>query len=265
MNSKILLNREHENRLIIGRVDQPICGLHFHSHIEVYLITEGEVEVWINEKQTVLHEGECVLALPFDTHGYHSSGKASAAYLIIPADLCPPFTAAVQGKYPKEPFFKDRSLFEQLMRRFEEIEQTDDDLIRQGHVYVLLGTLLQKLQFERERHPVDPPLAARLLSYVSTHIEEELTLRSIAAALGYNANYLSAYFRNTLQIGLPQYINLLRLRRAVLMMHSSDLTVSECAYAAGFSSLRTFYRAFEREFHCAPTRYLRDKNSGGFR
>ena len=32
--------------------------LHFHSQIELIQVTEGAVEVWINEKKYVLREGD---------------------------------------------------------------------------------------------------------------------------------------------------------------------------------------------------------------
>ncbi len=264
MKPNFFINREHENRLIVGRTDHPHSSLHFHSHIEVYLVTSGEVEVWINDRRAVLGAGECAVALPYDTHGYRAHKKASALYLIIPADLCPPFTAAVQGKSPKEAFLKDEALFQKLTACFEALEQTEEPLSRQGYVFVLLGTLLQKLRLEKESRTVEPPLSARLLSFIAEHLDGDLSLSSVAAALGYNAGYLSSYFKNSMHIGLPDYVNLLRLRQAVLMMKDPRHSIAECAYGSGFASLRTFYRVFEREFHCTPTEYRknnRNKNS----
>ena len=83
-----------------------------------------------------------------------------------------------------------------------------------------------------------------------------LTLASVAHDLGYHPNYLSHLFKSRLRIGFHQYLTLLRLREAVLLMKNENKSITECAFESGFQSLRTFYRAFEAEFGCSPRAFL---------
>jgi len=55
---------------------------------------------------------------------------------------------------------------------------------------------------------------------------------------------------------LIQYVNILRLRNALLLMKNRKHTHTYCALESGFPSVRTFYRVFQSEMHCSPREYL---------
>jgi AraC-like DNA-binding protein len=52
-----------------------------------------------------------------------------------------------------------------------------------------------------------------------------------------------------------RYVNVVRLKNAVLLMRQKKQTVTQIAMDCGFSSTRTFYRAFRQEFGCSPKDY----------
>jgi AraC-like DNA-binding protein len=83
-----------------------------------------------------------------------------------------------------------------------------------------------------------------ILSYIDTHINEQITLESLAREFGYNKSYFSRLFNDHLGISLNNYVNFVRLNRfEQLMAKNSDKSVTELIYEAGFSSTTTFYRA----------------------
>ena len=103
---------------------------------------------------------------------------------------------------------------------------------------------------------MDPGFSAKILLYISQNFREELSLSSIAAAMGYNPSYLSRAFKNSFQIGLNRYITMVRLREAIQLMKDGSKSVLACALESGFRSSRTFYRAFYEAFHCTPKEYF---------
>ena len=56
------------------------------------------------------------------------------------------------------------------------------------------------------------------------------------------------------------YINSLRLVDAVNMLGNENASITEIAYASGFSTLRTFNRAFLKYYGVTPSEYKRIKN-----
>ena len=79
MQAEFHLRREQQNKLEYGQSTHVNRSVHFHSQIEIYLVIEGEIEVWINDKHRILRAGEIAVALSYDTHGYRTVTGSSSA------------------------------------------------------------------------------------------------------------------------------------------------------------------------------------------
>ena len=86
----------------------------------------------------------------------------------------------------------------------------------------------------------------KTLSYISLHLSGELSLRSIAAALGFNATYLSAQFSRERGETLTAYIHTLRLQTARRLLDETDLPVAEVAARVGMVDVAYFSRLFKK-------------------
>jgi transcriptional regulator GlxA family with amidase domain len=58
-------------------------------------------------------------------------------------------------------------------------------------------------------------------------------------------------------VSLVQYIRSQRLRRARRLLRSTDMKVTEVAFASGFSAVTLFNRIFKAETGLSPTRFRR--------
>lgn len=257
---KFHLAREQTTKLFSAPVHNVYCDFHFHSHIEFIIVQEGRIEVTINDKQRILTAGQIGIALSYDAHQFRAMGESRSLCIIIPTDLCPEFIAAVGDRKNQNPYLEDAELFSTACACFDGIQSAANPLSEKGYIYVLLGAALRHMQLAQKQESTSHRLLTDLLLYLSAHYTEDITLSSLAAAVGYNPSYLSRHFTESFQIGIPGYINMLRLRQAVLLMRDSGKTITECAFESGFRSLRTFYRAFQEEFHCSPTVYRKDSS-----
>ena len=95
----------------------------------------------------------------------------------------------------------------------------------------------------------------KTLSYISLHLSGELSLRSIAAALGFNATYLSAQFSRERGETLTAYIHTLRLQTARRLLDETDLPVAEVAARVGMVDVAYFSRLFKKKYGLSPLRY----------
>ena len=125
-----------------------------------------------------------------------------------------------------------------------------------GYLYVVLGIVLENIFLENTEFSVDTELSSKLLFFLNQQFQNEITLNDLSRIFGYSASYLSRYFKDRFGIGLNQYINILRLRNALLLMQEGKNNHTYCALESGFASMRTFYRVFKQEFGCAPREYL---------
>jgi AraC-like DNA-binding protein len=70
---------------------------------------------------------------------------------------------------------------------------------------------------------------------------------------------MSRYFKSNFNITLVKYMTIVKLKNAIMLMHENKYGTTYCSLESGFSSMRTFYRAFYNEFGCSPKEYFEAK------
>lgn len=261
MKAEFLLTREKKRELEVVEIANQEYRLHFHSHIEICLVTDGEMEVWINDQRRVLTKGDISVAWSYDAHAYYTPKYSYNISAIIPPQMFEEFLPLLDNRHASSPFLTDHVLFERLYVLMKELYECEDELTRKGYIYVILGILIKNMSFEENLEQSDRRLSSKVLMYLSEHFREKLNLFDAARSLGYSPNHMSLMFKNTMRLSFNQYLNLLRLREAVILMREGKKSITDCAFESGFQSLRSFYRAFQNEYGCSPREFLNEINS----
>jgi transcriptional regulator GlxA family with amidase domain len=100
-------------------------------------------------------------------------------------------------------------------------------------------------------------LTHRIISYLSEHFQESLTLTELANHLNVSKYYLSRVFSAKLNTNFNKYLNYIRLNYALTLIQSTNYTLTRIRLDSGFESQRTFNRAFMELFHLSPGEYRR--------
>jgi len=256
MEAKFHIIREMIDALDAGLVHNPVVDVHFHSQIEIYIVRSGAVEILVNNRRRIVRAGGFSVALSYDAHGYRATEESDVGYLVIPRSYCAEFLHLISGKHSYFPFIEDESTFALVSDLLDRIISTDNELMRRGYVYVILGKIFEKISTATDPDSYEPQFSADVLIYISEHFREELTLGTLAAVFGYNESYLSRSFHETFGISFGKYLNMQRLREALRLMREGEMSITECAFESGFGSMRSFYRAFHEKFGCTPREYL---------
>ena len=96
----------------------------------------------------------------------------------------------------------------------------------------------------------------RILHYLETHYSEPVRLSEIAEQEGLTQTYLSHLFREQLHIPFQDYLGRLRLEAAMLLLRQSDTTLTDAAYACGFSDPKYLNRSFQKNLGMSPRQWL---------
>ena len=87
-------------------------------------------------------------------------------------------------------------------------------------------------------------------------LNPSLTLQELALALNTNRTYLSEYFNKTLNTNFYDYLNSYRIKYACeILLAERNLSIVQVGEKAGFNSLSTFQRAFDKHMGCTPAKY----------
>lgn len=93
-----------------------------------------------------------------------------------------------------------------------------------------------------------------ILSYISdNYTDYSLTIASVAENVGCSKSYISKFFADTLHMTFLQYIEDMRLKKAVILLSESDLTIEEISTKVGYSGGHVFRRAYKRKYGTSPS------------
>ncbi|MDP4117824.1 MAG: AraC family ligand binding domain-containing protein, partial [Bacillota bacterium] len=201
------------------------CSPHFHSSFEILYVIDGEFNIIINDKSKILRGGDVAVSLDCDIHAY-TKGKLKGKYyvLFIPPTYTSGFLKAIEKKSIESPFITDKTITDELLHCIEQIHQDKtNEFLVSGYVEVIFGLILKNIRFsEVSVSKDDKILPLKIITYLSEHYLEDVTLRNIAEELGYNSYYISKFFNSYFRCSFTDYINMLRLRRFINIQQESD-------------------------------------------
>lgn len=108
-------------------------------------------------------------------------------------------------------------------------------------------------------------------SYIRKHITDlfenekiylnpNLKVSDIAAAIGTNRTYISAYFNKETQCTFYDYVNRYRIEYACKLLENSDEKILQIAELSGFNSSQAFIRVFTKIKGISPSKYRKERN-----
>ena len=98
---------------------------------------------------------------------------------------------------------------------------------------------------------------ARAIGYIEKRFSEDITLGKLSAHLGVSESFISRSFKKDLGVTVHGYINHVRILKALEIL--KDQTVTETAYACGFSDTSHFISVFKKYMKTTPMKYKKDR------
>lgn len=104
---------------------------------------------------------------------------------------------------------------------------------------------------------LDQEFLQKAIDYISANLQDpQLSVDSIAAL--FNLSRMQTYRKIKALTGksVVEFIRMVRMKQAIKLMDSRQLTLSEVAFEVGFNSASYFTRCFKEEFGKTPSEYL---------
>ena len=98
----------------------------------------------------------------------------------------------------------------------------------------------------------------KMQDYIEAHMEEEITMSSLAETSGFSPWHSYRLFKDYLGVTPAEYIRKLRLSHSAMQLKKANCHVTEVAYECGFGSVDGYIRAFYKEFGVNPGEYAKD-------
>ena len=99
------------------------------------------------------------------------------------------------------------------------------------------------------------------LNYIDFHYMEPLNLENLAQRFSVNKNYLSTRFHREVGVTVTEYINRVRVDRALNLLSQTTASIQETAERCGFSDANYFTRTFRKLQGITPMEYRKSVRS----
>lgn len=232
------------------------CALHCHFPLEIVIVLSGEFLIEKEDAAYLLKEKEMMLIMPFEVHRFTTKGSSKIAVFEISGNIFSGCRELV-NKAPKNPVCKiDDSTISFVYEHLRQAEKHSFIEIS-AILYTLLSHFLRNSELQEIATPND--LFKEALIFISTHFEENITLKDVAKELNVSYVYLSRVFSEKSSLCFSDFINSFRLSKATAMLKNTDIPISEVCYSCGWGSLRNFNRVFLKEIGCTPKEFRKQK------
>lgn len=97
--------------------------------------------------------------------------------------------------------------------------------------------------------------AEEVKRYVAENFGEPITVKDLAAAMHYNANYLNNLFKQVTGSTVLEYLTQFRINKAKDLLKNSNLRQSDIAYQVGYKNEQYFKKLFQSNTGLTPKEY----------
>ena len=120
---------------------------------------------------------------------------------------------------------------------------------------VPLGRASEQAAAQRVRCGLPPRVKGRVLEYIVTHLNENITNDALAEVAGLSVCHFARMFKQTVGVSPHRYVLQCRIEWARELLAGTDMPLSEIAIVTGFSDQSHYTRWFREIIGVTPGSY----------
>jgi AraC-like DNA-binding protein len=240
---------------------------HYHLDCHVALVAQGVQRQRFQGESLLLTRGAIQLMPPGEVHDGVAGADESYTlhtFRLSPA-LLQDFGDEITGKhqFPSQAgaVLRDTRLADQLIRMHGALQVTSPDpLLKETRVVELFESLFSRLLKPSPQvvaGTLAPQQLLRVRDYMEANLGDKILLEDLALLLRLDRFRFLKLFKRTVGMTPHAWLLRLRLERAVELLKSRDMSITEVAHAVGFFDQSHFTRAFRDAYRVTPVRFQR--------
>ena len=258
---------------------------HIHDSFEILYCVQGGFHLTLGGREYPLQVGDLALVDPMEVHTTQSLSEGDNLYYVLKfapevlysadqqlLEMNPLMTYLRLSNSHQKVFFA-RELSEGGME--QAIPQIYDEYRHKDYAYALAirtlisGLFLWILRKWHRDHPaqeLDSAAAGQLakaLGYMEANYAQEITMSDAADECDMSYTAFSRFFSKYAQKGFAEALTQLRVKKSMLLLASTDLSVTDIAMQTGFSTTSYFIQRFKAQSGVTPRQFREYYRMGG--
>lgn len=243
--------------------------LHWQDDVEMLSITQGTVELTLEEQTQLLHTGDIVWINPGQIHSFRAhTPDARCEIFIFPLQHLL-FSAEDhdQQRYLR-PLADGKLWFPTILPQSSPAHPLQEQLIilqkqrpvayeilTKALLIQLISNLAQADALVQHQSTRNDDVCKKILHYIHHHYAQKLTVPEIAHAVAISPTYFSTFFVKHFYCRFSDYLRSYRIEQACAMLTNTDMSITEIALATGFNSGSHLIQHFRKSKRLTPLAY----------
>ncbi len=245
-------------RHICENPQQDNFNIHNHNNYEIFYFISGNAEYSVEGNKYHLTPGDIMIMRKNEFHYLILKSNAPYERIIVNFDLPEEFAenglldAFNSRRAGEKNLYRTTNIqYNHMLYYLKKMCKAEDNNRRLCYLLPFLDELKEAfaLNFDNEAPIVDK--ATHIINYINNHIEENISLSSIAEHFYISQNHLNRLFKDSTGTTLWEYVTIKRLFKAREKINAGEKPTQACI-SAGFKDYATFFRSYKKHFGISP-------------
>lgn len=243
-------------------------GPHSHQRIEINYVRKGRCILYLDHESVNFKEGEMMIITSGVNHMFEAGSKGTTLLqLEFLPDIFSDARLHTDGSSPAALFTGNNRVFKIVnnTRIMQAVQRIVSELnSRKPHYEYLVVMYYAELLLLVYRYIDETSIASegnatlgRAIRLMRAGYSQPLSISGLAAELGCSDRYLRHLFQRYLNITPVEYLNQVRINKAIELFRNTQLSVKEVAYECGFRSPQYFSRKFKEQTGSSPRKAVK--------
>ena len=244
---------------------------HIHQLAELVYVIDGEFTVTASDKHEIAKKGDIIIIQPYQPHRFFTDdGKTVHIWMLL---FSKSFIADIMQDHSSNrryesvvftPSDEIKHLIEARMfdSKEELVNVSGIDFRRlKALLYPIIDEYAIKVPIIQHYNNENSHIISSVLTYMSEHFKEDISLESVAAAIGYSKSHISHSISSMLSINFKTLLNAFRIEYARNLLLTKNMSIYMIALESGFGCERSFNRAFLKVIGFPPKEYKKARQN----
>lgn len=251
---------------------------HYHQHhLQLFYFTYGSAVIFCSRNKYEVKKGDILLINPKELH-YGENMSSDLRYYVFRIDLkllCSCSPIAAKERYLKS-ILNGQILFKNVIDD-RNVENILNDMINKyklheegyelnllGYVYKLLSISIHshkdKLYTQKDAEILMKKTRrfAEVFEYIDKNYKNTITLKELSEYAHMSESYFCRTFKKSTGRTPFDYINYVRIEKAVSLLNQGICNVTEAGMMVGFDDINYFSRVFKKYMSVSPAHYIKN-------
>lgn len=263
---------------LISFIPGETYGPHSHLRIEINYVKKGSCLLHLEEESVTFREGELMFITPNVKHKFEAGSKGTQ---LMQLEFLPelfsrfvldmeteesnsiPFASFLfSGKHQVIKIVNDIRVVRVIQEIISELQTKsfyyDYQVIL---LYVELQILIYRYVKEQFLSGCGNEILKKAIDYMYQHYRMDVSMDEVALHAGVSGRYLRALFSRNLNVSPVDYLNRVRVNKAMVLLKTTNLSVKEVSFQCGFRSPQYFSRIFKQLTGFSPRKVEYERTS----